>query len=83
MSGQAEGNGKDTCGVVTTARCPILHVVFDPTKCSIEITGEAPSLFFSKYMLLMAVEKVANDIEAARQPMIELPGGPLPFHKGR
>ena len=82
MSGDASGNGKEHGGHVTSLKCPTLHVVFDPRTCAVEITGESPSLFFSKYMLAMALEKVSQHLADAQQPMIALPGGGLPFRKG-
>jgi hypothetical protein len=79
MAGETQGNGKDSGGAVASLRCPVLHVTFDPRTCAVEITGESPSLFFSKYMLAMALEKVSLHLAEAQQPMIELPGGAIPF----
>lgn len=82
MANDAGGNGKEHGATVGAIRCPVLHVTFDPQTCAVEITGESPSLFFSKYMLAMALEKVSEHIAASRQPLIEVPGGPIPFHRG-
>lgn len=82
MSGEAGGNGKEHGGGAAALRCPVLHVTFDPRTCAVEITGESPSLFFSTYMLAMALAKVSLHLAEAQQPMIALPGGALPFRKG-
>jgi hypothetical protein len=82
MSGEAKSNGKDSGGAVVEIRVPMLTITFDPHTCSVEVTGQSPSLFFSKYMLLMALEKVTEHIAADQQRVIATPGGPIPFYKG-
>jgi hypothetical protein len=82
MADGGNSNGKEHGGAVGGLKCPTLHVVFDPRTCAIEISGEAPSLVFSRHMLLMAIEKLENSIRAAQQPLIETAGGPIPFHRG-
>jgi hypothetical protein len=82
MSAEASGNGKDSGGKVVEIKVPMLTITFDPRNCSVDVTGQSPSLFFSKYMLLMALEKVTEHIAAAQQPIIEVPGGAFSLRKG-
>ena len=82
MAGDGSGNGKDSGGKVVELKCPMLQVIFDPRTCAIEVTGNAPSLTFSRHMLLMALENVERAIAAAQQPQIEVARGPFAVPRG-
>lgn len=77
MDSDGNSNGMEHGGTASAQSVPLVTVTFDPRTCQCSIGGKAPSTFFAKYMLLMALESIELRLQNERAAQIAIPDGPM------